>query len=58
LHEIIERFMEKILDRVNQNVPDAPKKFQETKNEHERTQKQINELRDDLNKHQVKQRTL
>jgi peptidoglycan hydrolase CwlO-like protein len=50
--------MEKILDRVNQNVPDAPKKFQETKNEHERTQKQINELRDDLNKHQVKQRTL
>jgi hypothetical protein len=41
---------------VNQNVQDALKKFQDTKNkEHENTQKQIKELRDDLNKLQVKQ---
>jgi polyhydroxyalkanoate synthesis regulator phasin len=37
----------------NQNVKDAFKKFQDTKNkEPEKTHKQINELRDDLNKHQ------
>jgi hypothetical protein len=36
--------MEKILDMVNQNVQDALKKFQDTKNkEHEKTQKQTNE---------------
>jgi molecular chaperone GrpE (heat shock protein) len=40
-------------DTVNQNVQDALKKFQNTKNkEHEKTQKQINECRDVLNKHQ------
>jgi hypothetical protein len=45
--------MVKILDVVNQNVHDALKKLQYTKNkEHEKIQKQINELRDDLNKHQ------
>jgi uncharacterized protein involved in exopolysaccharide biosynthesis len=44
--------MEKILDVVNQNVQDALKKFQDTKNkEYEKTQKQINELRGALNKH-------
>jgi hypothetical protein len=38
---------------VNQNVQDALKKFQDIKNkEHEKTQKQINELRGALNKHQ------
>jgi hypothetical protein len=38
---------------VNQNVQDALKKFQDTENkEHENTQKQINELRADLNEHQ------
>jgi uncharacterized protein involved in exopolysaccharide biosynthesis len=38
---------------VNQNVQDTLKKFQDTKNkEHEKTEKQINELRDNLNKHQ------
>jgi hypothetical protein len=38
---------------VNQNVQDALKKFQDTKNkEHEKTQKQIKELREDFNKHQ------
>jgi polyhydroxyalkanoate synthesis regulator phasin len=45
--------MENTLDMVNQNVQDVLKKFQDTKNkEHEKTQKQINELRGDLNKHQ------
>jgi hypothetical protein len=38
---------------VNQNVQDALKKFQDTKNKkHKKTQKQINELREDFNKHQ------
>jgi hypothetical protein len=45
--------MEKILDMVNQNVQDTLKKFHDTKNkEHEKTQKQIKELREDINKHQ------
>jgi peptidoglycan hydrolase CwlO-like protein len=45
--------MEKILDMVNQNVQHAFKKFQDIKNkEHEKTQKQIKELREDFNKHQ------
>jgi hypothetical protein len=44
--EITENFMEKMLDMVNQNVQNALKKFQDTKNkEHEKIQKQINELR-------------
>jgi hypothetical protein len=44
--EITENFMEKILDMVNQKVQDAFKKFQgTTSKEHEKTQKQINELR-------------
>jgi hypothetical protein len=48
-----EHFMEMILDAVNQNVQDALKKFQDTKNkEYEKTQKQINELIGALNKHQ------
>jgi ferritin-like metal-binding protein YciE len=38
---------------VNQNVQDALQKFQDTKNkEHEMTQKQTKELREDFNKHQ------
>jgi hypothetical protein len=53
LEDITEKFMKKLLDMVNQNVQDALKKFQGTKNkEHNMTQKQINELRDDYNKHQ------
>jgi hypothetical protein len=40
LEEISDKFMEKILDMVNQNVHDALKKFQDNKNkEHEMTQK-------------------
>jgi polyhydroxyalkanoate synthesis regulator phasin len=42
-----------LLDKVNQNVQEALKKFQDTKNtEYEKTQKQINELIGALNKHQ------
>jgi 5'-deoxynucleotidase YfbR-like HD superfamily hydrolase len=53
LQETIEKFMEKILDIVNQNVQEALKKFQDTTNkEYEKTQKQINELIGILNKHQ------
>jgi hypothetical protein len=38
---------------VNQNVQDALKKFQDNKSKgHEKTQKQINELREALNKYQ------
>jgi uncharacterized protein involved in exopolysaccharide biosynthesis len=45
--------MGKVFHMVNQNVQDALKKFQDTKNkEHEMTQKQVRELRGDLNKHQ------
>jgi hypothetical protein len=58
LQVITENFME-ILDMVNQNVQDAPKKFQDTKNkEHEKTQKQIHELKGVLNKHQSETETL
>jgi hypothetical protein len=40
LQEVTEKFKEKILDMANQNVQDALKKFQDTKNykEHEKTQ--------------------
>jgi chromosome segregation ATPase len=45
--------MEMILDVVNQTIQDTLKKFQGTKNkEYKKTQKQINELRRALNKHQ------
>jgi gas vesicle protein len=45
--------MEKILDVIIQNVQDALKKFQDTKNkEYEKTQRQINELGGALNRHQ------
>jgi hypothetical protein len=54
-----ENFIEMLLDMVNQNVQEALKKFQDTKNkEYEKTQKQINELIGTLNEHQVKQRIL
>jgi molecular chaperone DnaK (HSP70) len=55
LQVITENFMEKIPDMVHQNVQDALKKFQDTKNkEYKKTQKQINELIEALNKHQRK----
>jgi predicted DNA-binding protein (UPF0278 family) len=44
--------MEKIQNMAEQHVQDALKIFQDTKNkEHEKIQKQINELREDFNKH-------
>jgi uncharacterized protein YicC (UPF0701 family) len=51
--------MEILLDIVNQNLQEALKKFQETKNkEYKKIQKQINEHIGALNKTKVKQRTL
>jgi hypothetical protein len=51
LQEITENFIEKTLDMANQNVQDALKKFQDTKNkEHEKTQKQISEHSGNLKK--------
>jgi hypothetical protein len=45
LQVINENFIEMVLDMVNQNVPEALKKFQDNKNkEYEKTQKQINEI--------------
>jgi hypothetical protein len=45
LQVINDNFMEMLLDMVNQNVQEAFKKFQDTKNkEYKKTQKQINEL--------------
>jgi hypothetical protein len=53
LQVITKNFMEMILDMVNQNVQEALKKFQDTKNkEYEKTQKQVNEIIGSLNKHQ------
>jgi hypothetical protein len=52
LKVITENFMEMLIDMVHQNVQEALKKFQDNKNkEYEKTQKQINELIRDLNKH-------
>jgi formiminotetrahydrofolate cyclodeaminase len=52
LQVITENFMEVILDMVNQNIQEALKKFQDTKNkDYEKTQKQINELIGALNEH-------
>jgi hypothetical protein len=57
LEEITEKLMEKIIDMVNQNVQEALKKFQDTKNKkHEKTQKQISELKEDFNKHQTERK--
>jgi hypothetical protein len=53
LQEITENFMEMLLDKVNQNVQEVLKKFQENKNkEYEKIQKQISELIGAQNKYQ------
>jgi gas vesicle protein len=45
--------MEMLLDKVNQNIQEALKKFQDKKNkDYEKTQKEINELTGPLNKYQ------
>jgi ABC-type transporter Mla subunit MlaD len=52
LQEITENFMEMLLDKVNQNIQEALKKFQDNKNkEYEKTQKQINEFIGALNRY-------
>jgi hypothetical protein len=57
LQVINENFIEMLLDMVNQNVQEALKKFQEDKNkEYEKTQKQMNEIIEALNKCQTKLR--
>jgi hypothetical protein len=51
--------MEMLLDKVNQNIPETLKKFQDNKNnEYEKKQKQISELIGALINTKVKQRTL
>jgi uncharacterized phage infection (PIP) family protein YhgE len=53
LQEINENFIEMILDRVNQNVQEILKKFQDNKSkEHEKAQEQIKETIEALHKHQ------
>jgi hypothetical protein len=53
LQVITENFMGMILDMINQNVQEALKKLQDTKNKkYEKTQEQINEIIGALNKHQ------
>jgi hypothetical protein len=52
MQAVTENFKEMILDKVNQNVQKALKKFRDTKNEYEKTRKQINEIIAALNKHQ------
>jgi DNA-binding protein YbaB len=52
LHIATENFMQMLTDMVTQNIQEALKKFQNTKNkEYEKTQKQINEFIGGLNKH-------
>jgi hypothetical protein len=47
-----------LLDMVNQNIQEAVKKFQKEKNrEYEKTQKQINEIIEVLNKCQTETET-
>jgi predicted nucleotide-binding protein (sugar kinase/HSP70/actin superfamily) len=49
MEEIIEKLMEKLQDTAKQKVQDAFKKYQDTTNkELEKTQKQLNELREDF----------
>jgi uncharacterized protein Yka (UPF0111/DUF47 family) len=50
--EITENFMEMLQDKVNQNMQEAFKKFQDNKNkEYEKTQQQISELIEAPNKY-------
>jgi uncharacterized protein involved in exopolysaccharide biosynthesis len=53
LQEITENIMEMLLGKVNQNIQETLKKFQDNKNkEYEKIQKQISELIGALNKYQ------
>jgi gas vesicle protein len=47
LQEITENFMEMLLDKVNKNIQEALKKFQDDKNkQYEKTKEQISELKE------------
>jgi hypothetical protein len=52
LQVITENFLEMFIDMVNQNIQEAVKKFQDTKNKEYKTQKQINEFIGPLHKNQ------
>jgi flagellar biosynthesis GTPase FlhF len=53
LQVINDNFIEMLRDMVNQNVQEALRKFQDDKTqEYQKTQKQINEIIEALNKHQ------
>jgi hypothetical protein len=53
LQVINKNFIKRFLGLVNENVKEALKKYQDNKNkEHEKTQKQINEIIGALIKHQ------
>jgi uncharacterized membrane-anchored protein YhcB (DUF1043 family) len=53
MEEITDKIMKKLQDTINQKVQDPLKKVQDTTNKKlEKTQKQLNELRGALNKHQ------
>jgi predicted flavoprotein YhiN len=53
MEEITEKLMEKLQDTINQKEQDALKKFQDTTNKKlEKTHKQLNEFREEFNKHQ------
>jgi hypothetical protein len=55
MEEITEKLVEKKKDTVNHKVQYGLKKYQDTTNKRlEKTQKQLNELREDFNKHQSK----
>jgi hypothetical protein len=59
LEEITEKLVEKTLCMVNQKVQDTLKKFQVTINkEYEKTQKQLNKLREESANTKAKQRAL
>jgi hypothetical protein len=55
MEEVTEKLMEKILNIVNEKAQDALKKFQDIMDkELEKTQKQLNVLKEDVNKHKSK----
>jgi hypothetical protein len=52
MEEITEKFMEKLQDMVNQKYKIHSRNIKTPQIKNEKTQKQLNELREDFNKHQ------
>jgi F0F1-type ATP synthase membrane subunit b/b' len=53
MDELMEIVIQKLKETVKHNVEDELKQYQDTTNKKlEKTQKQLNELREDFNKHQ------